>query len=442
MIAPENSIPALEEAVRQGADGVEIDIRRTADGQFILYHDDWILEDYGPGVRIEDLTLVEALSLDVGKRFGTQWRGIHPPLLKDVLRFAKANQLRLYLDIKTPGIYEEVLQQVKQADCMPLVTHTGGQVPKNNYKHPLPFIEGWNYTGGGEEDPEILRLALEAYREKRPNETFGIMADDARAWSQVLQRTLEHRPFSPFADTRPKPTSAVARKPSPVLPLPALLEQATKGETTKRRQQALWQLGTLRATEAIPTLEQIAKSPLPPKLEPTDYDLVFLKIGGACALARYHTAEARTALQRILDSPGTLDRGAGALALACFGNEQDIPTLATLVDRDKRNDGFPADAVLNYAGRFDKAAIPIYEAALERNGFNAKQAVFGLANQGEAALPLLRKLIYAKDIPLPICRRAALALRWMKTTPPVTALRMEVYNDSQLPSGIRSVVMP
>ena len=72
MVAPENSAPALEQAVKQGADGVEIYVRKTKDGQFILYHDDWLLEDFGPGGTIEELTLPHVLRLDVGKRFGPQ----------------------------------------------------------------------------------------------------------------------------------------------------------------------------------------------------------------------------------------------------------------------------------------------------------------------------------------------------------------------------------
>lgn len=36
---PENTVEAFEEAARQGADGVELDLRRTADGRLIVRHD-------------------------------------------------------------------------------------------------------------------------------------------------------------------------------------------------------------------------------------------------------------------------------------------------------------------------------------------------------------------------------------------------------------------
>jgi glycerophosphoryl diester phosphodiesterase len=37
--APENSLPAIENAIKMGVDIVELDVQRTKDGQFILMHD-------------------------------------------------------------------------------------------------------------------------------------------------------------------------------------------------------------------------------------------------------------------------------------------------------------------------------------------------------------------------------------------------------------------
>ena len=74
MVAPENTAPAFEAAVRQGADGVETDIRRTRDGVMVIYHDDWVLRQRGPTGKIEEMTLAETQTLDVGERFGPRWR--------------------------------------------------------------------------------------------------------------------------------------------------------------------------------------------------------------------------------------------------------------------------------------------------------------------------------------------------------------------------------
>src|SRR3954466_7720463 len=38
-LAPENTVPAMREAVDRGADGVELDVHRTADGELVVRHD-------------------------------------------------------------------------------------------------------------------------------------------------------------------------------------------------------------------------------------------------------------------------------------------------------------------------------------------------------------------------------------------------------------------
>ncbi len=38
-LAPENTVPAMQEAIDRGADGVELDVHRTADGVLVVRHD-------------------------------------------------------------------------------------------------------------------------------------------------------------------------------------------------------------------------------------------------------------------------------------------------------------------------------------------------------------------------------------------------------------------
>ena len=40
--APENTVPAFEVAVQMKADGVEIDVQRSADGHIVVIHDETI----------------------------------------------------------------------------------------------------------------------------------------------------------------------------------------------------------------------------------------------------------------------------------------------------------------------------------------------------------------------------------------------------------------
>jgi HEAT repeat protein len=192
-----------------------------------------------------------------------------------------------------------------------------------------------------------------------------------------------------------------------------LLDLAERDPDYTVRQEACWALGSLRDDRAEPVLLHIAQTPYDAKIgAQTEYRDFFLKIAAGCALARLDSNAGRAALRALLQSPAEADRSAAATGLGAFGTARDLPTLVTLVDARPENNGFIADFVIGYAGRFGAKAIPLYAAALQRDSV-AKFAVFGLAALGKEALPALLKL---RDDPTtsPIARRrAALALKWI-----------------------------
>jgi glycerophosphoryl diester phosphodiesterase len=59
-LGPENTIAAIEAGVAAGADGVEVDVRISADGAVVLMHDPDVARTTSGGGRVADLTL-EAL---------------------------------------------------------------------------------------------------------------------------------------------------------------------------------------------------------------------------------------------------------------------------------------------------------------------------------------------------------------------------------------------
>jgi glycerophosphoryl diester phosphodiesterase len=79
---PENTLPAYELAVEQGADMIEIDVHRTRDGALVVTHDEE-LEGLGGKGEICDATLDEVRGLDAGG-------GERVPTLDEVLdRFGR-----------------------------------------------------------------------------------------------------------------------------------------------------------------------------------------------------------------------------------------------------------------------------------------------------------------------------------------------------------------
>ena len=62
---PENTIPAIEKAIRVGADLIEIDIRQTRDGHLVLMHDETVDRTTNGVGRVDQLTLTQVKQLKV-----------------------------------------------------------------------------------------------------------------------------------------------------------------------------------------------------------------------------------------------------------------------------------------------------------------------------------------------------------------------------------------
>ena len=82
--APENTLAAFQRAWDAGADGVELDVRITKDGQLVVFHDR-TLERTSNGLGpVGNFTLAEIRSLDVGSWFGPAFKGETAPTLDEV----------------------------------------------------------------------------------------------------------------------------------------------------------------------------------------------------------------------------------------------------------------------------------------------------------------------------------------------------------------------
>jgi len=105
--APENTLEACAAAIDYGADGCEIDIRRTADGVLVLFHDDGLDRMTDALGRINQYTYRELAAL----KFRSHYRanpetGI--PTLAAVFELARRRAMLLHLDIKEPGLENDV----------------------------------------------------------------------------------------------------------------------------------------------------------------------------------------------------------------------------------------------------------------------------------------------------------------------------------------------
>jgi glycerophosphoryl diester phosphodiesterase/HEAT repeat protein len=111
---PENTLDSLEQAALLGCNTVEIDLRRTLDGEIVLNHDG-ILERLTDGVgEVKDSDYATLMQLDMGSWMSPRFAGMHMARFEDALRIARSYKIHLVLDIKDKGIGAEVLRILDQ----------------------------------------------------------------------------------------------------------------------------------------------------------------------------------------------------------------------------------------------------------------------------------------------------------------------------------------
>lgn len=97
---PENTLPAFQAARQAGATTVEIDVVLTKDDEPVILHDlsvDRTTDGYGFAA---DLSLERIRSLDAGARFHPRFAGTRIPTLKEVLAWARREDMGIVLEIK------------------------------------------------------------------------------------------------------------------------------------------------------------------------------------------------------------------------------------------------------------------------------------------------------------------------------------------------------
>lgn len=117
--APENTLAAFDLAQRLGADGIELDVQFTKDGEVVVIHDETI-DRTGTGkghVRVH--TLAELKKLSFHNRM-EQYRGEQIPTLREVLDLVKDGDMEVNIELKTgifwyPGIEEKTIEIVREA---------------------------------------------------------------------------------------------------------------------------------------------------------------------------------------------------------------------------------------------------------------------------------------------------------------------------------------
>ncbi|KAA9301702.1 MULTISPECIES: glycerophosphodiester phosphodiesterase [Aerococcus] len=125
---PENTMLAFREAYAAGADGLELDVQLSRDGQVVVCHDERIDRTSNASGRIMDYSLAELKSFDFSNGFASigPSEDLQIPTLEEVLQWLQGNHMVLNIELKTnqyayPGLAEKVVDLVQQYKCAPRV---------------------------------------------------------------------------------------------------------------------------------------------------------------------------------------------------------------------------------------------------------------------------------------------------------------------------------
>jgi glycerophosphoryl diester phosphodiesterase len=108
--APENSLASIEKAIAVGADIVEIDVRKSADGELFLMHDDTLNRMAGIDRDAETFTMAELQAIALREENGGADRAFTDqriPTLKQVFETIRG-RIFADLDLKDRELFSEV----------------------------------------------------------------------------------------------------------------------------------------------------------------------------------------------------------------------------------------------------------------------------------------------------------------------------------------------
>jgi glycerophosphoryl diester phosphodiesterase len=111
--APENTLSAFYKAIQSKADGIELDVHLTLDGEVVVCHDHDIARTSNGRGLIANYRLAELKQYDFGSWFAPQYKNEKIPTLREVLTLIQNTNLLLNIEIKNaPLCYRGIEQKI------------------------------------------------------------------------------------------------------------------------------------------------------------------------------------------------------------------------------------------------------------------------------------------------------------------------------------------
>lgn len=125
--APENTIPAFKMALDMGADGVELDVQLTKDGEIVVIHDETIDRTSNGSGNVRDYTLEELRQFDYnyqnltdpktkkkiqGEKMYPEYDKVDIPTMREVFELFKPTGKIINIELKTGIVFYPIEEKI------------------------------------------------------------------------------------------------------------------------------------------------------------------------------------------------------------------------------------------------------------------------------------------------------------------------------------------
>jgi len=145
-LAPENSLLAIQNAIEDGADYVELDIRTTKDGKLILMHDATVDRMTNGHGKISELNFDSIRSLKLFNKNITNADTLQVPTFEEALNICK-NKIHIYLDFKSANVqqvYDAVIKASMEKQMVVYINAPNQFSDWRKYVPEMPLILSLN----------------------------------------------------------------------------------------------------------------------------------------------------------------------------------------------------------------------------------------------------------------------------------------------------------
>ena len=109
--APENTLASIRQAIKDGADMIEIDVQESSDGEVVVIHDSDFMKLSGVDLKVWDGSLKQLQEIDVGSWFDSGFSAERVPTLAQVLEEARG-KVHVVIELKYYGHDQQLEQRV------------------------------------------------------------------------------------------------------------------------------------------------------------------------------------------------------------------------------------------------------------------------------------------------------------------------------------------